>query len=139
MDIEKLREILDKFEIIDNKLIIQDELTKIITFLKDFYNYNILKNITAIDNGENIELIYHLYNIEDDENLLISISVKEEIESISKIFDSAVADEKEIFDLFGIKFIGNNELKRLYLPESWNGHPLKKDYQENDERLSWND
>ncbi|MBR2430142.1 NADH-quinone oxidoreductase subunit C [bacterium] len=139
MDIDKLREILDKFEIIDNKLIIQDELTKIITFLKDFYNYNILKNITAIDNGENIELIYHLYNIEDDENLLISISVKEEIESISKIFDSAVADEKEIFDLFGIKFIGNNELKRLYLPESWNGHPLKKDYQENDERLSWND
>ena len=72
-------------------------------------------------------------------NRLRVTSAKEEIESISKIFDSAVADGKEIFDLFGIKFIGNNELKRLYLPESWNGHPLKKDYQENDERLSWND
>ena len=55
------------------------------------------------------------------------------------IFDSAIADEKEIYDLFGVKFIGNPELNRLYMPDSWQGHPLKKDYEENDERLSWND
>ena len=62
-----------------------------------------------------------------------------EIESVSNIFDSAIADEKEIYDLFGINFIGNTELKRLYMPESWKGHPLKKDYVEDDERLRWND
>jgi hypothetical protein len=50
-----------------------------------------------------------------------------------------VIDEKEIFDLLGVNFIGNKELKRLYMPETWEGHPLKKDYQENDERLNWND
>ena len=98
-----------------------------------------LKNITAVDNGNEIELIYHLYNLEDDENLLVSISTNDEIESVSEIFDSAIADEKEIYDLFGIKFLGNKELKRLYMPESWDGHPLKKDYEEKDERLSWND
>jgi type IV secretory pathway VirB4 component len=53
--------------------------------------------------------------------------------------DSAVADEKEIYDLFGVKFLGNEELKRLYMPENWQGHPLKKDYVDNDERLNWND
>ena len=44
---------------------------------------------------------------------LISIFVKDEAESIVDIFDSACADEKEIYDMFGIKFIGNDELKRL--------------------------
>ena len=107
--------------------------------IKDFYNFKMLKNITAVDNGNEIELIYHLYNLEDDENLLVSISTNNEIESVSEIFDSAIADEKEIYDLFGIKFLGNKELKRLYMPESWDGHPLKKDYEEKDERLNWND
>ena len=41
--------------------------------------------------------------------------------------------------LFGKKFNGNSELKRLYMPEAWKGNPLKKDYVEDDERLSWND
>ena len=71
--------------------------------------------------------------------VVISTFVKEEAESVSSIFDSAVADEKEIYDLFGINFVGNKELKRLYMPEDWEGYPLRKDYVENDERLSWND
>ena len=139
MNIDKLREILDKFEVVNDKLVIKDDLVKTINFLKDFYNFKMLKNITAVDNGNEIELIYHLYNLEDDENLLVSISTNNEIESVSEIFDSAIADEKEIYDLFGIKFLGNKELKRLYMPESWDGHPLKKDYEEKDERLNWND
>lgn len=139
MNTDKLREILDKFEVVNDKLVIKNDLIKTINFLKDFYNFKMLKNITAVDNGNEIELIYHLYNLEDDENLLVSISTNNEIESVSEIFDSAIADEKEIYDLFGIKFLGNKELKRLYMPESWDGHPLKKDYEEKDERLNWND
>ena len=139
MNTDKLREILDKFEVVNDKLVIKDDLVKTINFLKDFYNFKMLKNITAVDNGNEIELIYHLYNLEDDENLLVSISTNNEVESVSEIFDSAIADEKEIYDLFGIKFLGNKELKRLYMPESWDGHPLKKDYEEKDERLNWND
>ncbi len=65
--------------------------------------------------------------------------MKDEAESIVDIFDSACADEKEIYDMFGIKFIGNDELKRLYMPEDWEGHPLKKDYQDSDQRLNWNE
>ena len=111
-----------------------------ISLIKNNYGFNILRDITAVDNKENgIELIYRLHSVENDEDVLISITTDTEIESVSKIFDSAIADENEIYDLFGIKFIGNDELKRLYMPESWKGHPLRKDYKEDDERLMWND
>ena len=99
-----------------------------------------MKEIIAIDNQEHgIELIYNFYSTRDEESLLLSYTTETEASSISSLFDSAVADEKEIFDLFGINFIGNKELKRLYMPDSWQGNPLKKDYVENDERLNWND
>ena len=139
MNIEELKTVFNNVEVSGQKLVVKEDLSEVVAFIKNNYNFDILKNITAIDNGENIELIYFLYNSEDDENLQISINVKDEIESVSKIFDSAVADEKEIYDLFGVKFVGNDELKRLYMPESWEGHPLRKDYTEKDERLSWND
>ena len=139
MNIEELKTVFNNVEVAGQKLVVKEDLSKVIAFIKNNYNFDILKNITAIDNGENIELIYFLYNSEDNENLQISINVKEEVKSVSKIFDSAVADEKEIYDLFGVKFVGNDELKRLYMPESWEGHPLRKDYTEKDERLSWND
>lgn len=140
MNFDDFKNIFKDTEIINEKLVIKTDLIKTLSFIKENYGFVILKQIIAIDNQENeIELIYQLFNIEDQENLKISINVTNEIESVSSIFDSAIADEKEIYDLFGIKFIGNKELKRLYMPESWKGHPLKKDYQENDMRLNWNE
>ena len=139
MNFEELKNIFNNIEIAGEGLVVRQELAKAIAFIKENYHFDILKNITAIDNGEEFELVYFLYNSEDDENLQISTTVKEEAESVSRIFDSAVADEKEIYDLFGVKFVGNDELKRLYMPESWEGHPLKKDYEEKDVRLNWND
>ena len=136
----KCEKIINNVENNGDKLVIKSNLLEVIETIKNNYHFDILKQIIAVDNKENgIELIYHLYNNEDDENLYLSIITNNEIESISKIFDSAIADEKEIYDLFGIKFIGNNELKRLYMPNSWKGNPLKKDYTENDARLNWNE
>lgn len=139
MNFEELKNIFNNIELSGEKLVVRQELARTITFIKENYHFDVLKNITAVDGGEEIELVYFLYNSEDDENLQISTTVKKEAESVSKIFDSAVADEKEIYDLFGVKFVGNDELKRLYMPESWEGHPLKKDYEEKDVRLNWND
>ena len=140
MNIENLKNIYSNCKIIGEKIFVENQVLSIIDFVRNTYKFDLLKSITAIDNGEEgIELIYRLFNPIDEEDVLISTVVKDEAESVSSLFDSAVADEKEIYDLFGVKFIGNKELKRIYMPESWEGHPLKKDYVENDERLSWND
>lgn len=98
-----------------------------------------LKSITAVDLGDEIELIYNLFSVEDEEDVLLSIKVQNEAESIVDLFESAKADENEIYDMFGIQFIGNEDLKRLYMPENWEGFPLRKDYIQDDTRLAWND
>lgn len=140
MDIQKLQEIFSKCELSGDKIIAESDIAKLLEFVKENYGFNMLKEITAVDLMEKgVELIYRLYSIEDEEEVLVSITVKDEAESVSEIFDSAVADEKEIYDLFGIKFTGNKEPERLYMPESWQGHPLRKDYEEKDERLNWNE
>lgn len=139
-DYKKLLENFNNCEMSDNKIIIKAELLNFVELIKNHYGFDILKEIIAIDNQEQgIELIYSFYSTQDEESLLLSYTTETEASSISSLFDSAVADEKEIFDLFGINFIGNRELKRLYMPNSWQGYPLKKDYVENDERLNWND
>lgn len=140
MNFGELINIFNDCELLGEKIVIKSNSAKIIDFIKSNYRFTMLKDITAVDNMERgIELIYRLYSYENDEDVLISVNINNEAESVSKIFDSATADEKEIYDLFGINFVGNDELERLYMPESWQGHPLRKDYVENDERLAWND
>lgn len=136
----EFKNIFEDVELVGDKIVVKSNLAKTIDFIKNNYHYDLLKEIVAVDNKEaGIELIYRLYSIENEEDVLVTITVKDTAESVSQIYDSAIADEKEIYDLFGINFDGNAELKRLYMPESWDGHPLKKDYVENDERLSWNE
>ncbi len=136
----EFKNIFNDSELVGDKIVIKSNLNKTIDFIKTNYHFDLLKEIIAIDKKEQgIELVYRLYSIENEEEVLVSIIVIDEAESVTNIFDSAVADEKEIYDLFGIKFIGNSELKRLYMPETWEGHPLKKDYVANDERLDWNE
>lgn len=136
----EFKNIFEDAELVEDKIVIKSNIAKTIEFIKENYHFDLLKEIVAIDKQENgIELIYRLYSLENEEDVLVSTTVINEVESVSNIFDSAVADEKEIFDLFGVNFLGNKELKRLYLPENWIGHPLKKDYVENDERLNWNE
>lgn len=139
MHFQEISDIFGNCDLVQDKIIIKSNLAKTIKFIKDNYAFDILKEIIAVDKKEDgIELLYRLYSTPNEEDMIISITVKGEAESISKIFDSATADEKEIYDLFGVKFIGNDELQRLYMPENWEGHPLKKDYQD-DERLNWNE
>lgn len=141
MNLDKLYEIFHDCEFEGDKIVFKSNLHNVIKFITDNYPFDILKEITAVHNSDGrIELIYNLYSTEDKESLLISTYLEgNEAESIADIFDSAKADENEIFDLFGVKFLGNEGLKRLYMPEDWQGHPLRKDYVQDDTRLAWND
>lgn len=140
MNTAEFMNIFKDVELVGNKIVLKDELSKAVEFVKLNYDFNILKEIIAVDLGEEgIELNYHLFSVENEEDLILSTVVTGEAESVSNIFESAIADENEIYDLFGINFIGHDDLKRLYMPESWKGNPLKKDYVEDDEKLRWND
>lgn len=109
------------------------------------FSFDRLNTIIAVDLGteaNQFELIYDLHSIETGKMLRISVVIDRNVPSapsIVEIFKSAYFDECEIFDLFGVNFDKNPNLKRLLMPAGWQGYPLRKDYVQNDERLAWND
>lgn len=140
MDITEFQHFFGDCELIGDKILVKNDLHDTIKFIKEKYAYDMLKDILAVDRRDKgIELTYHLYTTLDEEDLLLTTYVKDEAESIIDLYKSAIADENEIYDMFGITFIGNENLKRLYMPESWEGYPLRKDYIQDDTRLAWND
>ena len=139
MNINELNNIIGECDLQGEKICVKHRMYDVIKFIKENYSYIMLKSITAVDLGEEVELIYNLFSVEEEEEVLLSIKVQNEAESVVDLFESAKADENEIYDMFGIQFIGNEDLKRLYMPENWEGFPLRKDYIQDDTRLAWND
>lgn len=126
----------------ESKVVVNSELVQVLDYLKNTteFDFDILTSIIAIDLMDKIELIYQLMSSETSETLSVSYYTDNyTAPTVTDIYKSANFDECEIFDLFGIEFIGNKNLKRLLMPENWVGHPLLKSYVQNDERLVWND
>lgn len=96
--------------------------------------FDMLSCLTAIDNGveaKTMEVIYNLYSIPFDHHLMLKVTLPREnpvIDSVTEIWRTANWHEREAFDMYGIKFIGHPDLRRILLPADWEGHPLKKDY-----------
>lgn len=138
-----LKEKFENIEIINNsKVIVYDQLQQILEYLKQTVEFDLdmLTSIVAVDNNNNIELIYQLMSSSTSETLSVSFTTDNfTAPSVVSLYSSSYFDECEIFDLFGVNFIGNDNLKRLLMPENWSGHPLLKSYIQNDERLVWND
>ena len=139
MDINELKNVFGECELYQDKVCVKSRLYEVLEYIKNNYSFNTLKSITAVDLGSEVELLYRLFSTDDEEDAVISIKVQNEAESVIDLFESARADENEIYDMFGIKFSGNEDLKRLYMPENWEGFPLRKDYIQDDTRLAWND
>ena len=126
----------------ESKIVVNSELVQVFDYLKNTpeFDFDILTSIIAIDLTDKIELIYQLMSSETSETLSVSYYTDNyTAPTVTEIYKSANFDECEIFDLFGVEFIGNKNLKRLFMPENWVGHPLLKSYVQNDERLVWND
>ena len=95
--------------------------------------FNVLIEVTAADylpRDPRFEVVYHLLSIPRKARLRLKVRLMddESIESITTVWPSANFFEREIFDLFGIRFIGHPNLKRIMMPEDWEGYPLRKDY-----------
>ena len=111
------------------------EIVSIIKFLKtaERFKFKQLIDIAAIDypnKEKRFELVYLLLSIENNIRVKISIKfeISEKIPSITKIFPSANWMEREIFDMYGIKFLNHPDLRRILTDYNFKGHPLRKDF-----------
>ena len=100
--------------------------------------FDMLSCITAVDNGPavgTIDIIYNLYSIPFNHHVALKISVPRdhvEVDSVQDIWKTANWHEREAWDMFGIRFKGHPDLRRILLPADWEGHPLRKDYKQQD-------
>jgi NADH-quinone oxidoreductase subunit C len=109
-----------------------DGLLPLMQSLKEQLGMNYLSNLTAVDYNEEFELIYHLYAIPDNgQKIALKTRVprdQAELSSVFSIFPTADWQEREVFDLMGIRFSQHPNLVRVLLPYDFAGHPLRKDF-----------
>ncbi len=95
-----------------------------------------LSCLSGIDNGAEtgtMEIVYNLYSIPHNLHLMLKVKIdrsKPSMDSVSDIWKTADWHEREAFDLYGIHFNNHPDLRRILLPEDWEGFPLRKDYVE---------
>lgn len=95
--------------------------------------FDLLEDHTAIDwpASQEIELVYQLYSTKHGHNLTVTVKLPREepiASSVSEIWAIAQFQEREVFDMFGVKYLNHPDLRRLFLDDSWSGYPLRKDY-----------
>jgi NADH-quinone oxidoreductase subunit C len=100
--------------------------------------FDMLSCVTGIDNGpdaKTMEVAYNLYSIPFNHHIMIKVTLPREnpeVESLTSIWKTADWHEREVFDLYGIKFLNHPDLRRILLPGDWEGYPLRKDYKHQD-------
>ena len=105
-------------------------------FLRDEpgLKFSFLADVTALDlypQEPRFEVVYHLLSLETAQRLRLKVRVSGEnprFITAVPVWPSANAFEREVFDLFGVVFDGHPYLRRIVLPEEWEGNPLRKDY-----------
>ena len=111
------------------------DILKVLTELKD-YGFNFLADLTAIDNltlggFERFTVSYHLLSHKTTERATVKAYISEEkpsLPSVESLWKTADWQEREVFDLYGIKFEGHPNLIRIMNPDDYDGYPLRKDY-----------
>jgi len=96
--------------------------------------FNYLCDVTAVDwypSQPRFEVVYHLLSIPKKERVRLKARLNDQspvIESVTSVWPAANYFEREVFDLFGVRFTGHPHLERIMMPDNWEGHPLRKDY-----------
>ena len=95
--------------------------------------FDFLSDLTCVHWPERddapFEVVYNLYSISKNERVRLKVAAGEGgVESVTSVWPTANWLEREVYDLFGLKFNGHPDLRRLLLPKDWDGHPLRKDY-----------
>lgn len=114
--------------------IARENIREAVTYLKDKGLTDFLSDVTCADyypREPRFEMAYHLLSIVRKERVRLKVKLSGDdpvIESVTPVWPSANFFEREVFDLFGIRLLGHPYLRRIMMPEDWEGHPLRKDY-----------
>lgn len=112
-----------------------DDLIEVLTWLRDddSTRFEFLADQTVIDWTERqprFDVVYHLYSIAKNHFLTVKTGCAdgEGVPTVCDVWPTANWHEREAYDLYGVEFLGHPELERIFLPEDWEGFPLRKDY-----------
>ncbi len=110
-----------------------NNLIDICSFLQQKHNprFDYLADITAIDWTDRIEVVYQLTALAANVRIALRVDIDRNIPhmgSLTCVWKGAEFQEREVFDLMGVVFDGHPDLRRILLPEDWEGYPLRKDY-----------
>jgi len=118
-----------------NSLVVKsDSLLSVATFLRDTESlkFDYLNYITAVDYFSYFEVVYQLTSLEHNHSVIIKTRCygreNPSVPSVTGLWQGADFQEREIYDLIGIRFEGHPNMKRILLWEGFPGHPLRKDY-----------
>ena len=108
------------------------DLLEVARHLKEKERYDYLSAVTGVDYPDRFEVVYHLYSMKVGKRALIlkvwASKEEPELRSVTPIWPGANFQEREVYDLMGIRFAGHPDLKRILLWEGYEGHPLRKDF-----------
>ena len=103
-------------------------LVKLVRFCKD-RGFRYPADITAVDTGGELRVVYRLIALETGQQVVMSVYVPRSggrVPSLCEVFKGAEWPEREVYDLFGVRFDGHPNLRRILLTDDWEGHPLLK-------------
>ena len=113
-----------------------EKLVAVATYLRDDGELDLrfLVGVTAVDHFDHFELVYHLQSLSHNHVLTLKTRALDykspEVPSLVSVWRGAELQEREVYDLMGIRFAGHPDLRRVFLWEGFPGHPLRKDWLE---------
>lgn len=118
------------------------KLGEVAQYLRDEEKFDLLSDLTAVDwpkREKRFDVVLNLYSFTKNERLRLKARAGdgEEVPSVSGIWPTANWLEREVFDMYGILFAGHPDLRRILLPDEWQGYPLRKDYDIIEQDTSW--
>src|SRR6202521_772615 len=114
-------------------VVARELLAEIAIYSRDDEKFDWLSDLTAVDwpkREKRFDIVLNMYSFEKNERLRLKVHAAEDdrVPSVQGVWATANWEEREVYDMFGVVFEGHPELKRILLPDEWQGHPLRKDY-----------